>query len=64
MSSPRAAVLALLASSFALAQTSSSLIQGTITDSSGAPVPNARVVATLPNTETSYSTVTNESGIT
>jgi len=62
MSSPRAAVLALLASSFAFAQTSSSLIQGTITDPSGAGVPNARVVATLANTDTNYSTATNDSG--
>ena len=60
--SAQAVVLVLLASSIALAQTSSSLIQGTITDSSGAPVPNARVTATLANTETDYSTVTNESG--
>ena len=60
--SAQAVVLVLLASSIALAQTSSSLIQGTITDSSGAPVPNARVTATLANTETNYSTVTNESG--
>jgi hypothetical protein len=62
MSSLRAGVLALLASGFIFAQTSSSLIQGIITDSSGAPVPNARVIATLANTDTSYSTVTNESG--
>jgi hypothetical protein len=62
MSSLRAGVLALFASGFIFAQTSSSLLQGIITDSSGAPVPNARVVATLANTDTSYSTVTNESG--
>ena len=62
LSSVRIAVLALFASLIALAQTSTSLIQGTITDSSGAPVPNARVTATLANTETDYSTVTNESG--
>jgi hypothetical protein len=62
MSSPRAAVLALLGSAFTFAQTSSSLIQGTITDSTGAPVPNVRVVATLANTDTNYSTATNESG--
>jgi len=60
--SSRAVVLILLASSIALAQTSTSLIQGTITDSSGAPVPGARVTATLTNTETQYSTITNESG--
>src|SRR5215468_4397225 len=62
LSSVRIAVLAVLASLIALAQTSTSLIQGTITDSSGAPVPNARVTATLANTDTNYSTVTNESG--
>lgn len=56
------AILALLTSSFAFAQLSTSLIQGTITDSSGAPVPNAKVVATLANTDTNYSTVTNQSG--
>jgi hypothetical protein len=52
----------LLASSHAFAQTSSSLLQGTVTDSSGALIPNARVVATLANTQTNYSTVTNEGG--
>ncbi len=62
MPSFRAAVLVLLASTFAFAQTSSSLIQGTITDSTGAPVPNTRIVATLASTDTNYSTVTNENG--
>jgi hypothetical protein len=62
MSSLRFAIVVLLALSHALAQTSSSLIQGAITDSSGAPVPNARVVATLASTQTNYSTVTNETG--
>jgi hypothetical protein len=62
MSTLRLTLVALLLSSHLLAQTSSSLIQGSITDSSGAPVPNARVVATLANTETNYSTVANESG--
>src|SRR5690242_16989757 len=59
--SVRTAVV-LLASLSAWAQTSTSLIQGTITDASGAPVPNARVTATLANTDTNYSTVANESG--
>ena len=62
MSSLRFAIVVLLASSHAFAQTSSSLLQGTVSDSSGALVPNARVVATLANTQTNYSTVTNESG--
>src|SRR5215813_189223 len=62
MSSLRFSILALLVSSHAFAQTSSSLIQGAITDTSGAPVPGARIVATLANTETNYSTVSNESG--
>ena len=46
----------------AFCQTSSSLIQGTVTDSTGASVPNAKVTATLVNTDTSYSTVTNSRG--
>ena len=44
------------------AQTSTSLLQGTVSDPSGAPVPNVRVTATLANTETPYSTVTNNDG--
>src|SRR5579871_6731176 len=43
-------------------QTSSSLIEGTVTDSTGAAVPNAKITATLANTDTSYRTVTNSSG--
>ena len=62
MSSSRAVVLALFFCTFAFAQTSTSLVQGTISDSSGAPVPNAQVTATLANTDTKYSTVTNDSG--
>ena len=64
MSLYRAAVLVLvlLASSFASAQISTSLIQGTITDSSGAAVPNAKIVATLANTDTKFSTISNGSG--
>src|SRR3954468_14340491 len=44
------------------AQTSTSLLQGPVSDPSGAPVPNVRVTATLANTETPYSTVTNNDG--
>lgn len=62
MSSLRFTIVLLIALSEASAQTSSSLLQGAITDSSGAPVPGARVIATQANTETNYSTVANESG--
>ena len=46
----------------AAAQTSTALIQGTVSDASGAPVVNARVTATLANTDTNYNTISNERG--
>jgi len=44
------------------AQTAASLVEGTVTDSSGAAVAGAAVTATLADTETSYSAVTNSDG--
>ncbi len=58
----RLASLVALTASVLLAQTSSSLVQGTVQDPSGSPVPNATVRATLASTDTGYSTVTNADG--
>ena len=59
----RAAICsALLASAALWSQTATSLVQGTVTDPSGAPVPSVQVTATLANTDTTYTTVTNSDG--
>ena len=58
----RIILLLVLGSALGLSQTASSLIEGTVSDSTGAAVPAAKVTATLANTETSYSTVTNSNG--
>ena len=68
MPTPRLASVAFLFSTALLfsvalnAQTAGSLIQGTVTDTSGAPVANVKVLATLANTDTVYSSVTNSDG--
>jgi hypothetical protein len=49
-------------SGMAYAQAVSGTIVGTVTDPTGAAVPNAQVTITLTGQSTSYSTVTNESG--
>ncbi len=54
--------LLFLASSLVLAQTATSLMQGTVTDSSGAAIPDVKVAATLANTDTVFRTVTNANG--
>src|SRR4051794_36185322 len=43
-------------------QTSTSLVQGAFNDLSGAPVANAKVIATLVDTDTDYATATNSDG--
>ena len=58
----RLAGLVMLAAIPLFCQTSSSLIQGTVADTSGAPVANATVTATLSSTETGYTTLTNADG--
>lgn len=57
-------VVSLMILTFGLAygQTSTSLIQGSVSDSSGAPVPGVKVTATLTSTDTNYSSVTNSDG--
>ena len=58
----RLVTLLLLSSTVLLCQTSTSLIEGTVTDASGAAVPNAKVSVTLANTDTTYHTITNQNG--
>jgi hypothetical protein len=52
----------LLSTTLIFSQTATSLMQGTVTDSSGAAIPDVRVAATLANTDTSYRTVSNANG--
>ncbi|KAA6461181.1 TonB-dependent receptor [Acidobacteria bacterium AB60] len=54
-------VLALVCQ-FSSAQAVNGTVLGTVTDASGAAVPNAKVTATETSTSTSHQTVTNESG--
>lgn len=52
-----------LSLSMGLAQTTTASITGTVTDPSGAVIPNAKVVATHTGTNITSSAVTNESGV-
>ena len=63
MSSFRSRCVLLIAlSSGAFAQTATSVVFGTATDASGAPIPNVPVTATATATGVSTKVVTNESG--
>ena len=62
MSLSRTAVLSLLLAGAAFSQTASSLIQGIVTDNSGAVVPQARISAVMTGTDATYTTVTNADG--
>lgn len=55
--------LLVLAVAPALAQINSGSMSGTVSDSTGAVIPNAKVVATETQTGTAYSTVSNSAGI-
>src|SRR5215831_14269642 len=52
----------LLSAGYVYSQAVNATLLGTVTDSSGGVVPNAKVVATEVNTSVSRSTQTNESG--
>jgi len=54
--------IAIAAATFALAQTGTGNIQGTVTDATGAVVPRAKILATHTATAREYSNVTNETG--
>ncbi len=56
-------LLALLSAGSAFSQAVNGSLLGTVTDASGATVPNAQVVATETNTGVSRSTRTSEAGI-
>ena len=56
------AALLLLCAGYVYSQAVNATLLGTVTDSSGAVAPNAKVVATEVNTGVSRSTQTNESG--
>src|SRR5438105_14519077 len=56
-------VLICLFAAFAAGQTTTASITGTVTDPSGAVVPNVKVVATNTATNVAYTATTNESGV-
>ncbi|MBW8746062.1 MAG: carboxypeptidase regulatory-like domain-containing protein, partial [Acidobacteria bacterium] len=56
-------LLLAVCSSFAMAQTITGSINGTVTDASGAVIPNASVVATNVDTGVETPTTTNSDGI-
>ena len=59
----RTLLLALLVSPLGIAQTSNGRIAGTVTDASGAPVPNASVSIRQVETNTSKKIKTSSSGV-
>ena len=62
MSYCRIAVLFVCAASLALAQTATSIIHGTVADTSGAVIAGATVTATETETQSAYTVVTNADG--
>src|SRR5580693_5992034 len=55
-------LLAIVSAGFAYSQAVNGTLLGTVTDPSGAVVPNAKVTVTEVNTNVSHSSQTNESG--